>query len=86
VNNPNLSEADRTKAAELLTRTVLKGTGLAPEDTASSQMLGKLTAELVKSPGTVIALGVSDTVKLKVSAADAATITPKIVERLKKLV
>lgn len=85
-NNPNLSEADRTKAVSMLSKTVLKGTGLVAEDAASSEMLGKLTANLCGSPGTVIGLGIQDAIKLKVSPADAASLTPKIVERLKKLV
>ena len=85
VNNPNLSEADRTKAAELLTRTVLKGTGRAATGD-SGPMLAKLAADLCANPGTVINLGIQDTIRLKVSAADAASIPEKVVQRLKKLV
>jgi hypothetical protein len=85
VKNPNLSEADRTKAAELLTRTVLKGTGHGTTGD-SGTMLGKLTADLCASPGTVIGLGIKDTIALKVSAEDAASIPEDVVQRLKKLV
>lgn len=86
VNSPQTSEADRTKAVATLTKTVLKGTRLQADDAASSQMLGKLTADLCANPGTVIGLGVKDAIKLKVSPADAASIPEKVVQRLKRLV
>jgi hypothetical protein len=85
VNNPNLNEAERTKAVATLSKTVLKGTGLGTTGD-SGTMLGNLTADLCANAGTVVALGVKDTIKLKVSAADAATIPDQVVERLKKLV
>jgi hypothetical protein len=49
-------------------------------------MLGKLTAELCANPGTVINLGIQDTIAIKVSAEDAASIPDNVVQRLKKLV
>jgi hypothetical protein len=84
-NNPNLCEADRTRAIAMLSKTVLKGTGLSTTGD-SGAMLGRLTADLVAAPGTVIELGVKDTIALKVSPSDAASIPPKIIDRLKKLV
>jgi hypothetical protein len=84
-NNPNLSEADRTKAVTMLSKTVLKGTGLGTTGDSGS-MLGKLTADLCASPGTVIGLGIKDTIALKVSAEDAGSIPENVVQRLKKLV
>ena len=86
-NNLNLCEADRTKAVATLTKTVLKGTGLSATGD-SGPMLGKLTANLCANPGTVIELGVADTIKLRCSPEDATSILAeaKIVARLKKLV
>jgi hypothetical protein len=86
VNSPLTSDADKSTAIATISRTVLKTTGLVADDAASSQMLGRLAADLAANPGTVVALGVKDTIALKVSAADAATLTPKILDRLKKLV
>jgi hypothetical protein len=85
VNSQQTSEADKAKAIATLSRTVLNGTGHSTTGN-SSEMLGKLTADLVASPGTVIGLGVADTIKLKVSAEDAASIPQKVIDRLKKLV
>jgi hypothetical protein len=85
VNSQQTSEADKAKAIAMLSRTVLHGTGHGTTGN-TSEMLGKLTADLVANPGAVIGLGIKDTIALKVSAADAASIPPNIVERLKKLV
>lgn len=83
--NPNLSDAERAKAVTMLSKTVLKGTGLSATGD-SGTMLGKLTADLCASPGTVVALGVEKTIALRTSAAEAETIPDKVVERLKRLV
>jgi|SRR5580692_9324079 hypothetical protein len=85
VNSQQTSESDKAKAIATLSQTVLNGTGHGTTGN-SSEMLGKLTADLVANPGTVIGLGIKDTIALKVSAEDAASIPPKVIERLKKLV
>jgi hypothetical protein len=45
-NNPNLCEADRTKAVAMLSKTVLKGTGLST--TGDSGHVGKTNRRLVR--------------------------------------
>lgn len=78
------TDSEKAAAAQQVTSTVLKGTGLAA-DGESPQMLAKLTAELVDS-GKVGLHGLEEAVALTVSAEDAKSIPPKVLNRLKKLV
>lgn len=84
LSNPQSTQADKEKAVATISSTVLKGTGLSTTG-STGKMLGRLTVDLLNSPGTVIGLGIQDAIKLK-APEDAASIPPKVVERLKKLV
>ena len=85
LNSPQSTQAQQDRAVTTISATVLRGTGLSATGD-SGQMLGRLAVELLNNPGTVIALGVEDTIKLKATAEEAASIPAKVVERLKKLV
>jgi len=85
LSDPHSSQANKDKAINAITATVLRGTGLTTTGN-SAQMLGRLTVDLLSSPGTVVGLGINDTIKLKVSAEDAASIPAQVVARLNKLV
>lgn len=82
LNSPNA--ADNATAVETITKTVLRGTGLAASDIANPQTLARVTSELLKDP-TVVDLGVKGVLDLKVSSADAKSIPAPVVQRLIKL-
>lgn len=84
LKNPAASDADRRKASAAIATTVLKTTGFAADEN-TPKMLADLTAALVDT-GTVGLLGIEESIKLKVSPEDAASIPQKVVKRLSKLV
>jgi hypothetical protein len=85
ISNPQTSDADKAKALAAISSTVLQGTGIVASGD-SGEMLGNLTLDLLKSPAVLVELGITDAIALKVSAADAASIPEKVIQRLKRLV
>jgi hypothetical protein len=82
LNSPNAAEANAAVAT--ISKTVLRGTGLAAADIASPQTLARVTSQLLKDP-TVVDLGVKGVLDLKVSSADAKSIPAPVLQRLIKL-
>jgi hypothetical protein len=82
LNSPNA--ADNASAVETITKTVLRGTGIAVSDIASPETLARVTSQVLKDP-TVVDLGVKGVLDLKVSDEDAKSIPAPVVQRLTKL-
>jgi len=83
LTNPQSTHVQKNAAAQAISAVVLRGTGLTAT-AETPKMLARLVSAL--DSGTVGLLGIQDSIKLKCSAAEAASIPANVLKRLDKLV